>query len=181
MSPLGLPAQDYGSTTNAASSPTSQRQPYPAAPGLPVHFGTDQEQHGAVWRTVVVSAIMCLLLAGTDHRLLNGVLLESTSWLADACLLYTRLLLSDLLWSIVVGSITAFVLPPLGFLIAVDWLIPGRPITYLALHGQSATTYFFYSFLLLILAWAPPLLPLRWALEWILSLGSGVQRDQVTT
>lgn len=125
---------------------------------------------------MVVSAIMCILIAGTDYRLLDGVGLESMSWLTDAFLMCTRLLLSDWGWSIIVAGMTAFLLPPVAFVIAVDWLIPGRPITFLVIHGQMATTLFFYGCLLNILAFSPPLFPMRCGIDWVLSFRPGVQR-----
>lgn len=170
--PLG-PARGYGSTAYTQ----------PPAPPLPTHFTTRIEEPDApvfTWRAVIVSAIMCLLLAGTDTRLLGGVILEYMNWLAEEFLAWMIFILSNLVWSLVVASFAALLFPAFSFLVAIDWLIPGRPITFLMVNGQEVTAYVFYICVLLLLAITPPVLPVRWALHWVLALCDSEQEVAVS-
>lgn len=135
----------YGTAHNN-NSPVAGRNTSPAAPSLPLHFTMSHEPQGGPFRMVVVSAIMCALLADTDQRLLNGVIFENVSGLTLLFLSGARAVLLDLIWSMVIATLTAFVFPLniIAFLIGVDWIIPGRMVSSLLEHGQETVSVLFY-------------------------------------
>lgn len=174
---------NYGSVPS--SSPTSatiapRAVAYSATPSelLPLHFTMRHMPDGGIWRAVVVSAIMCALIAGTDHRLFNGIVYEYVDWAALCFLTGARAVLLDLVWSAVIATVLAFIWPVniIAFLIAVDWLIPGRPISFLLENGQGPVSILFYVSVLVMLGLLPPLLPLRWTIDWALGYFPRVER-----
>ena len=172
--------RSYGSTSASDNNPPPaiERSTYPAAPSLPLHFTMHHEPKGGPCRTVVVTAIMCALIAGNDHRLYNGVVFDNVYSLAFLFLFGARNVLFNLIWSVMLATLTAFIFPLniIAFLIGIDWIIPGRPISFLLEHGQEPVSVFFYLIALVVLGWMPPLLPLRWAIDWVLGYHPRVER-----
>ena len=162
----------------AIAAPANERGTYPAAPSLPLHFTMRHDPEGGPCRTVIVSAIMCALIAGTDHRLFNGIVFENMCTLAFLFLTGARCVLLDLVWSAIIATVTAFIYPInfIALLIGIDWVIPGRPISFLLEHGQQAVSILFYVIALLGLGWMPPLLPVRWAIDWVLGYYPRLER-----
>lgn len=177
-SPAAVP--NYGSTANTTSPRLATggllHGVHPTGPYLPLYFTVRHEPTGGNWRTAIVSVIMCLIVVSADYRLLDWNILWFSYWVTEGLLMLLRIVFSDLTWSLIIGWLSAFVFPSISLILAIDWLIPGRPITFLIIHAHIPTFYFLYFCAINIVGLLPPLLPLRWAIDWALGFRPGFQR-----